>query len=134
MHGVEIQDNYAKMGVNSQCVQHLCLEGDNCSTCTCTCICIHVWAFCRWCIHAWSCCCRGFVEAYRDLLELICEACNVTFGSQACGLCLCTCIYNVHVVMGKFPAHIPKHLASYIHVWVCYSVKVSCGDQNCEVV
>ncbi len=25
-------------------------------------------------MHSWSCCCRGFVEAYRDLLELVCEA------------------------------------------------------------
>ncbi len=25
---------------------------------------------------------RDFVEAYRELLELVCEACNVTLGSQ----------------------------------------------------
>ncbi len=35
---------------------------------------VHVWAFCQWCVHAWSFCCRGFVEAYRDL---VCEACNI---------------------------------------------------------
>ncbi len=24
-------------------------------------------------MYVWSCCCKGFVEPYRDLLELICE-------------------------------------------------------------
>ncbi len=31
------------------------------------------------CIHVWSCCRRGFVEAYRDL---ICEERNIRLGSQ----------------------------------------------------
>ncbi len=54
---------YAKMA-NGQYVQLLCSpawEGDNCT-------CMHVWVFCHWCVHVWSCCCRGFVEAYRDLI------------------------------------------------------------------
>ncbi len=40
---------HAKMGVNGQCVQPLCLpawEGDNCT------VCVHVWVFCQWCTHA----------------------------------------------------------------------------------
>ncbi len=75
MHGVEIHDSHAKMCVNGQRVQLLCLpawEGDNC---------MHVRMFFQWCVHAMSCCCKGFVEDYRDLLELICEACNVRLGS-----------------------------------------------------
>ncbi len=63
MHGVENQDSHAKMGVNGQCVQPLCLPA----------ICMHLWVICQWCMHSWSCCCRGFVEAYRDLLELVCK-------------------------------------------------------------
>ncbi len=33
---------------------------------------------CQWCMHSLSYCCRGFVEAYRYLLELVCETWNVT--------------------------------------------------------
>ncbi len=42
---------------------------------------VYVRMFCQWCVHAMSCCCKGFVEDYRNLLELVCEACNVRLGS-----------------------------------------------------
>ncbi len=48
MHGLENQDSHAKMGVNGQCMQPLCLpawEGDNCTY-------THVWVLCQWCVHA----------------------------------------------------------------------------------
>ncbi len=45
MHGVENQDSHAKMGVNGQSVQPLCLPA----------ICMHLWVFCQWCMHSWSC-------------------------------------------------------------------------------
>ncbi len=47
-------------------------------------ICMHVCRFCEWCMHARTCCCRsrGLVEAYRNLLELMCKACMVALGSQ----------------------------------------------------
>ncbi len=36
--------------------------------------CVGAWSM----VYACNCCCRsrGFVEAYRDLLELVCEACK----------------------------------------------------------
>ncbi len=67
MHGVENQDSHAKMGVNGQCVQPLCW-----SMYAFVGVLSMVYAFMVFC-------CRGFVEAYRDLLEL---ECKVPLGSQ----------------------------------------------------
>ncbi len=65
VHSVENQDSRAKM--------HGC-QRSMCATSEFAC---YMYAFvgvCQWCMHSWSCCCRGFVEAYRDLLEIVCEA------------------------------------------------------------
>ncbi len=63
-------------------MQRLVSTVNVCSLCVCLLYVYILWEFCQWCMHSWSCCCRGFVEAYRDLLELVCEAYNVTLGSE----------------------------------------------------
>ncbi len=84
---------YAKMAVNGQCVQLLCLpawEGDNCT-------CMHVWVFVNGVSMYGHAVVEALWEAYRDL---ICEECNTRLGSQvwkhACELCL-------RLAVRKFP-------------------------------
>ncbi len=71
VHGVENQEAMqswvSTIKVCSVCV---CLLGRAIS------VHMHVRVFCQWCVHARSCCSRGFVEACRDLLESVCEACR----------------------------------------------------------
>ncbi len=73
MHGIENQDSHAKMGVNGQWVQPMCLPA-----CVFALVGVlsMVYAFMVLLLY------RGFVEAYRDLLEIVSGACNVTLGSQ----------------------------------------------------
>ncbi len=85
---------------------------------------MRVWVFCQWCVHAWSYCCRGFVEAYRDLLESMCEACNIRLGSQVwrhvncASVCMYGCSQNQGcIAIGIFliarytgTIHTPPHL------------------------
>ncbi len=64
-------------------------------------------------VYACNCCCRsrGFVEAYRDLLELVCEACNVIVGSQVWRHVNCASVSSYEEI-----ACIPKHHAGRVYV------------------
>ncbi len=82
MHGVDNQDSHVKLSVNGQCAKLLCLpagEGDYCihacmGTLSMVCACMVLLY-----------CCRGFVEAYRDLQGRVCKAWEP--GVEACELC-----------------------------------------------
>ncbi len=74
---------YAQMGVNGQCVHiHICLLG------RVMIVCVYAWMSCQSCVQVWSCCCKDFVEAQRNLLiKTWEEVYTVLSGVEACGLC-----------------------------------------------